>query len=99
MSSGGDVLCFCRSLLRASPTVFLRGQTVPERVGSGDPGRAVRCGGDRQRAGLRTGPTGRHQRPAAIASLKLTVYWQFPYLARNEGKLEPVQNCCRLVFM
>lgn len=66
MSSGGDVLCFCRSLLRASPTVFLRGQTVPERVGSGDPGRAVRCGGDRQRAGLRTGPTGRHQRPAAI---------------------------------
>lgn len=64
MSSSGDV-CFCHPLLRGSTVarLSLRGQAVPERVGCGDPGRAVRGGGDRQGARLRTGPTGRCQRP------------------------------------
>lgn len=67
MSSSGDVLCFRYPLLRGSPVAggFLRGQTVPERVGSGDPGRAGGGRGDRQGAGLPAGPTGRHQRPGA----------------------------------
>lgn len=61
MSSGGDVLRPRRPLLRASPVLglLIRGQTVPERVGGGDPGRTVRRGGDRQGAGLPSAPTGR----------------------------------------
>lgn len=80
MSSSGDVLCFCHPLLRASPVpgVLLQGQAVPERVGSGDSRRTGCCGGDRQRAGLPAGPTGRHQRPGASPSLdlKLKMSWQ-----------------------
>ncbi len=70
MSPSGDVLCFCHPLLRASPVagVLLQGQAVPERVGSGDPEWTGRCRGDRQRAGLPAGPTGRHHRPGAAPS-------------------------------
>ena len=71
MSSSGDVLCPRRPLLRGPPLagVLLQGQAVPERVGSGDPGRAGCCGGDRPGAGLPAGPTGRHHfRPELVYS-------------------------------
>lgn len=71
MSSRRDVLCPRRPLLRGPPLagVLLQGQAVPERVGSGDPGRAGRCGGDRPGAGLPAGPTGRHHfRPELVYS-------------------------------
>lgn len=67
MSSGGDVLRSRRPVLRAPPVAGVPplGQAVPERVGGGDPGRTVRRGGDRPRAGLQAGPTGTRQSPAA----------------------------------
>ena len=60
MSSSGDVLCCFAPVLRAAPVAGLSpdGQTVPERVGSGDPGRTVCCRGHRQGAGLQARPTG-----------------------------------------
>lgn len=61
MSSSGDVLCFCHPLLRGSPVAGVRvqGQTVPERVGSGDTRRTGGCGGGGKRTGLRPAPTGK----------------------------------------
>lgn len=60
MPSSGAAVCVGRPLLRAPRRSGLpvRGQTVPERVGRGDPRRDVRRRGHRQGAGLRSGPTG-----------------------------------------
>lgn len=75
MSSSGDVLCPRRPLLRGPPLagVLLQGQAVPERVGSGDPGRAGRCGGDRPRAGLPAGPTGK---PLHLFIYLFSIIWR-----------------------
>lgn len=61
MSPGGDVLCPRRARFRAPGLagVLLRGQAVPERVGGGDTGGTGGRGGGGQRAGVRTGPTGK----------------------------------------